>query len=241
MIIGTKSALRKVDDMILIDMIINNKVIKREKYARNLGLTYDEVLSWKRHVNILIGRAISKFKDLNRFKRFLDEDSKKLLCDSLILSQFSFGDIVYMNIDLHLQRKIQKIQNQCIKFIFNIKKRENCNFSVLRKKLNWLTMRDRRILNGISLLFKTLNGKGPDYLHDMFTLVSEIRDRNSRTYPRNIWIPNIHYSAIHLKSFKLFISKIWNLLPVNIKNTKSLFTFKKKVKQALLNDDIVIP
>ena len=31
-----------------------------------------------------------------------------MLCDSLILSQFGFGDIVYMNIDLYLQRKIQK-------------------------------------------------------------------------------------------------------------------------------------
>ena len=108
MIIGTKPALKKVDDLILKDMVINNKIIERVKFARNLGLTYDEVLSWRRHVNILVGRAIAKFKDLNRFKRFLNEDSKKLLCDSLILSQFSFGDIVYMNIDMYLQKKSSK-------------------------------------------------------------------------------------------------------------------------------------
>ena len=108
--------------MILDDMLINNKIIKRVKHVRNLGLTFDEVLSWRRHINIIIGRAIAKFKDLNRYKRFLNEESKKLLCDALILSQFNFCDLVYMNIDMYLQRRIQKIQNLCLKFIFNIKK-----------------------------------------------------------------------------------------------------------------------
>ena len=211
------------------------------QFARNLGLTYDKVLSWRRHVNIMIGRAISKFKDLSRFKRFLDEEPKKLLCDSLILSQFSFGDIVYMNIDMYLQKKVQKIQNLCLRFIFNIKKRQQWHSSELLKNLNWLSMKDRRTLNGLSLLFKTLDGKGPDYLKDMFTLVSEVSERNTRIYPRNIYIPNEHYSAIHHKSFRLHIPKIWNSLPVNFKNSKSISTFKKKVKTALLNEEIVIP
>ena len=241
MIIGTKPALKKIDDLVLTKMVINNKEIERVKFARNLGLTYDEVLSWRRHVNIMIGRAISKFKDLSRFKRFLDEEPKKLLCDSLILSQFSFGDIVYMNIDMYLQKKVQKIQNLCLKFIFNIKKQQHWHSSELLKNLNWLSMKDRRTLNGLSLLFKTLDGKGPDYLKDMFTLVSEVSERNTRIYPRNIYIPNEHYSAIHHKSFRLQIPKIWNSLPVNLKNSKSVFTFKKKVKTALLNEEIVIP
>ena len=241
MVIGTKPAIRKLDEMALIDMTINGKVIKRIKFARNLGLNYDEVLSWRRHINILIGRAISKLKDLNRYKKFLTEESKKLLCESIILSIFSFGDIVYMNIDMYLQRKVQKIQDSCLNFIFNIKKREHVNRADLRKNINWLSMKHRRILNGLSLLYKSLNGKGPDYIRDMFTLVSEISERNTRTYPSNIWFPNSHISAIHRKSFKFYISKIWNSLPENIKNSNTIQTFKKKVKIALLQEEIDIP
>ena len=241
MVIGTKHAIRKVDDLILNEMLINNKVIKRVKHVRNLGLNFDEVLSWRRHINIIIGRAIAKFKDISRYKKFLNEKSKKLLCEALILSQFNFGDLVYLNIDMYLQRKIQRIQNLCLKFIFDIKKKDIWNSSDLRKKLNWLSMRDRRILNGLSLLYKTLNGKSPDYLKDMFTLVSEISDRNTRTYPGNIWLPNERYSAIHLKSFRLYIPKIWNMLHTDIKNSKSLFTFRSKLKTALFNEDLNIP
>ena len=241
MVIGTKPAIRRVDDMILDDMCINNKIIKRVKFIRNLGLTYDEVLSWRRHINISIGKAIAKFKDLNRHKRFLDEDSKITLCNSLILSQFNFGDLVYINIDIYLQKKIQKIQNLCLKFIFNIQRREHWNSAELLNKLNWLSMKNRRVLNGLSLLFKTLNGQGPDYLRDMFTLVSEVSDRNTRTFHGNIWIPNEHVSAIHLKSFKFYIPNIWNSLPEDIKNAKSLTTFKKKIKTSMLNNEVIIP
>ena len=241
MLIGTKPAIKKIDDLALDDMLINNKIIKRVKHVRNLGLNYDEVLSWRKHINIIIGRAISKFKDINRYKKFLNEESKKLLCDSLILSQFNFGDLVYLNIDMYLQKKIQKIQNLCLKFIFNIKKREHWNSSELCKKINWLSMHDRRILNGLSLLFKTLNGNGPDYLRDMFTLVSEISVRNTRTYHGNIWLPNEHLSAIHHKSFRIYIPKVWNNLPEDIKSSKTLNTFKKKVKTALLNSTINFP
>ena len=129
----------------------------------------------------------------------------------------------------------------CLKFIFNIKRREHWNSAELLKKINWLSMKDRRVLNGLSLLFKTLNGKGPDYLRDMFTLISEVSERNTRTYQGNIWIPNEHISAIHLKSFKFYIPNIWNNLPEDIKKSKSVNTFKKKVKNLLLNNELNIP
>ena len=75
----------------------------------------------------------------------------------------------------------------------------------MRKELNWLSMTDRRILNGLTLLYKTLNGQGPNYLSDMFTKISEIQERNLRTFAGNIWIPNEHHSAIHWKSFRFYI------------------------------------
>ena len=139
------------------------------------------------------------------------------------------------------KKRIQKIQNLCLKFIFNIKKREHWSSAEYRKKVNWLCMNDRRTLNGLSLLFKIINGQAPDYLKDMFTLISEISDRSTRAYPNNIWIPNEHMSAIHRKSFRFCIPQIWNNLPESIKNSKSLYTFKKHLKTALLNDEIIFP
>ena len=46
----------------------------------------------------------------------------RILCDSIILSQFNYCDVVYSNLDKYLKDKIQKVQNLCLRFIFDTKK-----------------------------------------------------------------------------------------------------------------------
>ena len=140
--------------------------------------------------------------------------------------------------DEYLKKRIQKMQNLCLKFIFNIKKGERWSSTTLREKIKWLSMNERRTLDGLSLLFKIVKGNAPDYLKDLFTLTSEISNIPTRTHPKNIWIPNHHLSAIHRKSFRFTIPRIWNDLPENIKNCSTVNTFKKHIKLAILNKSL---
>ena len=238
LICGTKPAMKAVDNLQIGELKINGEIIKRVKSTRNLGLTFDEVLSWRPHINKVIGCAISRFKDLCRYKKFLNFQARKILADALVLSYFNFCDMVFMNMDEYLKKRIQKIQNLCLKFIFDIKKGERWSSTTLRKKIKWLSMNERRTLNGLSLLFKMLKGNAPEYLKDLLTLTSEISEIPTRTYPKNIWIPNHHISSIHRKSFRYEIPRIWNILPENIKNCNTVNTFKKHIKLSLLNDSL---
>ena len=241
MFIGSKPAITKLDTMDLIEVKINNNSISRVKLAKNLGVTFDEVLSWRKHVNMCVSKAMGSFIKLVRFKRFLSEKSKKLLCDAVVLSQFNYCDVVFINMDNNLQHKIQKIQDICIKFIFNIKKSDQCNYKLLRSKIEWLDMHKRRLLHSLTLLYKTLNNSGPDYLNDMFTLLGQIQNSNTRSSANNIWIDKTVKSKIHLRGFRIYIARVWNLLPENIKTLKSVNTFKLKLKHLLLHDQIVLP
>ena len=128
--------------------------------------------------------TISRFKDLCRYKNFLNFQAKKILADSLVFSYFNFCDMAFMNMDEFLKKRIQKIQNLCLKFIFNTKKGERWSSATLRKNIKWLSMNEKT-LNGLSLLFKMLKGDAPDYLKDLLTLTSEISDIPTRTYPKN--------------------------------------------------------
>ena len=240
LITGTRPAIRALETKQIDPLFINGIKIDRVRSARNLGLTFDEVLSWRPHINKVIGCAISRIKDLFRFKNFLNQQSKKILCDSLVLSYFNFCDIVYLNMDEYLKKRITKIQNMCLKFIFGIKKGERWSSAELRKKLGWLSMNQRRILHGLTLLFKILNNQAPTYLQDFFTLTSELSNKERRTHPKNIWIPNENISSIHRKSFKFSIPLIWNSLPDQIKEIKTFHTFKKHVKNLILNNKIML-
>ena len=159
----------------------------------------------------------------------------------MVLSQFNFCDAVYLNIDIYLQKKIQKMQDLCLKFIFNLKKNQHCNYDELRSSLNWMDMNQRRIAHSLVILYKILNGHGPSYLSDLFTQHFEIRERITRTFSGNIYLPNINASARHRKSFNIYISRVWNLLPDNVKSSSTSNSFKIKIKKLFLNKSVVLP
>jgi len=119
LIIGSDKNLKLLNNNGVIDLKINNIIIPRCNEAKNLGLIFDEYFSWEPHVNFLIKSCFSIIKPLYRYKKQFNLKVKKILINNLILSKFDYCDIVYMHISNILQNKLQKLQNICIKFIFN--------------------------------------------------------------------------------------------------------------------------
>ena len=222
LILGSSRSLRNIPYMPHVPVIINDIPIKRVYKIRNLGITFDEVLSWRRHVNSRIQIAMGNYITISRFKNFLSEESKLILCESIVLSHFNFGDSIFLNIDKYLQGRIQRIQNICLRFIYGIDKKSKCDYDELRSRHNILNMNKRRILHGLTLLFKVLNFREPSYLADFFTQYREIRMRNTRMPDNNIYQPEVNISSIHGKSFRYYIPRVWNLLPDDIKASNKI-------------------
>ena len=59
--IGTKPGIKKLDSLNLGDLQINNTNMERVREAKVLGVTIDEVLSWRKQVNLCISKAMSNF------------------------------------------------------------------------------------------------------------------------------------------------------------------------------------
>ena len=162
-------------------------------------------------------------------------ESKKLLCESIVLSHFNYCDAVYINLDTSLQNKIQRIQNICLRFIFNIKKRQSCNYDLLRRKIGWLDMKQRRMLHSLTIMFKILTDRAPEYLRDSITLIDEMQALNTRgqTETNNIWIGKDIRSKIRRNSFIFYTSRLYNEIPENIRKCKSVPSFKLKLTEFL--------
>ena len=197
-------------------------------------MTYDEVLSWRKQVNLGISRAMGNFFQLSRFKKFLNKQAKIVLCESIVLSQFNYCDIVYSSMDKYLKQKIQKVQNLCLRFIFDIKRNDVTDYNMLRKDLKWLDMNFRRLKHGLTLIYKILHNLAPNYLRDSFSLVNEIHNVNTRRSNSDIWIPKNIPSHIHRRAYTFEMAKIYNQLPEDIKNSVSVNTFKKNTNKLLL-------
>ena len=242
LIAGSKHNLSKLNDVILNPIIINGKPIKRVPFAKSLGIRFDEVLSWTKQVNTCIGRAIGKFKEFSNCKRMLNFEAKKNLCETMVLSQFNYADTVYINMNKILQYKIQKIQNMCIRFIFNCKSKKNISMTSLRHKLGWFSMSERRISHGLILMYKIVNKKAPNYLSDLLTFTNEIHNVRTRSANRNaIWIGKDIKTKSRRNAFFFSMSTLYNKLPENIISSKSVSTFKIKLNKLLSENKLAIP
>ena len=231
-IIGSRQNLKKLKNIQLDPIKIENNIIEREYEAKNLGITIDEELTWTRHVNLSVAKGYGKLKHAFRFKNFLNESSKFNLIETYILSQLNYGDIILQNLTELLQNKIQKLQNSCIRFTFGLRKYDH--ISSFTKKKNILNMKNRRLLHSLTLMFKIKNNKAPMYLCNRIRRHSEIHYHFTRN--RLDIAPPFARSKIRSMSYFIFISKKYNELikKIDVDNI-SLHTFKIRCTKYLLS------
>jgi hypothetical protein len=109
--------------------------------ARNVGLLFDQHLSWEDHIMTQCKAGLQKNRYLSRFKHFLNTRTRQKLMSSLIIPKLEYGNLVYLNASKELLLKIQKVQNSCVRFTLNLPRRTNTDN--LLAKLKWLSMEKR--------------------------------------------------------------------------------------------------
>ena len=141
-----------------------------------------------------------------------------------------------------LQYKIQKIQNICVRFIFNCKSKKDVSVSALRKKLGWFSMSERRTIHGLTFMFKIANGFAPNYLSDLITFTNEIRHVNTRSSRRNcIWISKDIKTKSRRNAFIFCMSNLYNKLPEDIITSASVNMFKGKLNKYICENKLTLP
>ena len=93
------------------------------------------------------------------------------------------------------------------------------------------------------MVYKALNGQAPTYVASMISLVSEHHARQTRSATSGtLHIPRSN-SALLDNAFSVYAPKLWNNIPLEIKNTYTfcnILKFKKDLKTYLLRNDVNI-
>lgn len=126
--------------------------------VNNLGLVLDNNLRFHDNISHLIKKSISALKTIFMHKRVLDSPTKPMLCEALVLSNFAHCEDFYnFCITQRDKRRIQMVQNSCIRLIYSLRGRRDVTAQLIRT--NTLNMPNRRALHCIlsSLYFTFIN------------------------------------------------------------------------------------
>lgn len=214
-----------------LQITVGDKRIFPSKTARNLGLIFDEKLRFQAHISSCIRYAYMNLKMLYSNRHFFNQRVKTTLCEALVLSKFNFGDTVYGPcLDAESSRRIQVIQNSCLRLIFGIRRGKHVSHKL--KELKWLNMFNRRLLHSSCLFHKIMTNKTPAYLINKITFRTDVHNVNIRY--KGALTPPLHRTELFKRSFTYQITRVYGSIPDEMK-LKSLLAFKSCFKTYLLH------
>ena len=170
-------------------------------------------------------KASRQINALKRVSKYLDENCRIMIYKTFISSNFNYCPVSWMFCGKANVDKLEKLQERALRFVF---RDTTSSYENLLTRGDFLPLSVYRIRwLGIEV-YKCFNGLNPNYLNNFFKQPSqkyELRDSHRLEQPK------FNTFAYGLRSFRYYGSKLWNVLPFSVKNTKELHVFKKNITQ----------
>lgn len=187
--------------------------------TRFLGVFIDKTLSWKNHVHSLIITLNRAFFLILTLSRSLDRRTLITVYYAYVYSNLTYGVIFWGNsLDSH---KVFKAQKKIIRIIFGLRQSDSCK--PVFQEHNILTLPSIYIYQILTFV-KSNIGK--------FTFCTENHNYNTRN--QNILSFPIHGHSSYEKSPFYSGIRIYNALPMALKNIGTINLFKRKVRELLI-------
>lgn len=230
MILGTRRYLNMLADTPSIT--VNGANISYVTHVCNLGVIFDETLSWTDHINSVVSKVLSTVAQLKRNINCLPVSVRQKLVQSLVVPIIDYGSVLFSDATVHSQIKLKRLLNSCVRFVLNVPKYDHITEHY--RKLQWLDVEQRRTFAIAQLTRKILKFKTPPYIYDKFTFMSNIHSHGNRHSEYLLQIPNTRLEK-YKHSFIVTACRTWNEYKLHQYSTLSDNMFKKYFKLQLLN------
>ncbi|CAB3999650.1 Hypothetical predicted protein [Paramuricea clavata] len=212
--------------------LVVGKTIRPVFLAKDLGINLDSYLSYDDHISKLVSSCMRKLCQINRVKDSFDNETLKLVIETLVISKLLYCSTVWSNTSSNNINKLQSVQNFACRVISGVGKFDHITPTL--RELNWLPVEKLLLEMETVMAYKCFNGLAPDYLVDKFIKRSDIHDRSTRNHDL-LDIP-LYKTAAGQRTFNYRDVKIWNDLDDKLKNFTSITIFKKELREILLKE-----
>ena len=202
------------------------KIIRPSETIRLLGVNLQQNLSWNSHLNTgekaLIPELRKRLGQLKFISKYIPTKSRLMIANSLIQSRIIYliplwGGTYPTNI-----KKVQTLINNVARWITNSGKRTKTR--VLMEKCNWLSATELIKYHSVITMWKVIWFKKPEQVYDNIAITEDLLVRTDK--PRLLTCQ---------QGFTWRTGELWNSLPQQIRDIRSLPSFRRQLKKHLVH------
>ena len=203
---------------------ISTAQIENRKCQKLLGININSKLTFEDHTNRICKKPIAKLNALNRISYYMDSLKQRLLLlNAFFISQFSYCALIWKFHSRKLNNKTSRLHERCLDYSDRI-----FSYEELLDKDNSVPIHQNKLQKLAFEMFKTYTGIAAKTMNKVF-LRNCALNYNLRRHPEFPSRPNntVHYGS---ESLNFLEPKIWEMLPLDLKNSDSLDSFKSEIK-----------
>ena len=204
---------------------IGNEKIWESNEEKLLGINIDNKLNFVKHVANICKIANRKLTAIARCSNLLSFEKMKTLITTFVESQFAYCPLVWMFHNRTVNSKINRLHERALRLLYND---DISTFDELLKSAGSFTIHQRNIQSLVIEMFKVKNSTGPLLLNEIF--IERVYNGPALRNVSHFITPPINSVHFGEDSLKYFGSKVWNLIPCNIKKVENVNIFKTLIR-----------
>ena len=142
---------------------------------------------------------------------------------AFICSQFGYCPLVWMFHSRKINNRVNSLHEHALRVVY---RDYNATFSELLSKDKSVTIHQRNLQLLATEIFKTKNELNPKIMEDIFTFKNVDYNLRNNTSLKIGNLKTVYYGTESLTNLGV---KIWNLLPNEYKELKSILTFNSRI------------
>ena len=136
--------------------------LKTRDQVRNLGVLIDSDLTFSSHIKSITKTAFYHLKNISRVKGFMSQKDQEKLIHAFISSRLDYCNGLLTGLPQKSIKQLQLIQNAAARVLTRTKRSEH--ITPVLKSLHWLPVSYRIDFKVLLLVYKSLNGLGPEHM-----------------------------------------------------------------------------
>ena len=230
LLIMTSSKNHKSHDNFNISLNTGDEIIQPSEHEKLLGGFISNDLSWNEHIrgneNSMFRIITSRVNALSKISQIADFKTRKMLANGIVMSKMIYLIQLWGGCSDYLLTFLQKIQNKAARLVTKLNWFTPTH--VLLTQCGWLSIRQLNIYHNMLQVYKIKTTGRPVYFHEKFTRQFGANTRLATT--NGIKLDQRVKSELAKNNFTYKSVKQWNELPVKIRQSTTLTTFKKDLK-----------